>query len=186
MKVTTVKIEEIKLNPNNPRLIKEESFKKLMKSVESLPQMLEMRPIIVDDDMIILGGNMRYQACCRVGINDIPIVKYTRDRHKQTKAFEDGMSYEDACKEIIIKDNVGFGEWDWDILGNEWNTVELSDWGLEVWQNEDDTQQADLNDMSDKIVDTYKIEVELNSERELEQLYGKLTNEHYKCRILTF
>tara|TARA_R100000655_G_scaffold48576_1_gene86005 strand:- start:1877 stop:2512 length:636 start_codon:yes stop_codon:yes gene_type:complete len=143
MKVITVKSEEIKLNPNNPRLIKEDSFKKLVKSVEGLPQMLEMRPIIVDDDMIILGGNMRYQACVRAGINDIPVVKYTKEEHKKTKAFEDGMSYEDACREIIIKDNVGFGEWDWDILGNEWNTVELSDWGLEVWQNEDDIETSD-------------------------------------------
>ncbi len=144
MKVKRVKRSEVKVNPNNPRIIKDNKFKKLIKSVEDLPQMLEMRPIIVDEDMVILGGNMRYQACVRAGIQEVPIIQYTKAEHKKTGTKK---TYEEVCQEIIIKDNVGFGEWDWDILGNEWDNVKLGEWGLDVWQPEQDVDYSILDDL---------------------------------------
>lgn len=144
MKVKRVKRSEVKVNPNNPRIIKDNKFKKLIKSVEDLPQMLEMRPIIVDEDMVILGGNMRYQACVRAGITEVPVIQYTKAEHEKTGTKK---SYEEVCQEIVIKDNVGFGEWNWDILGNEWDNVKLGEWGLDVWQPEQDVDYSILDDL---------------------------------------
>lgn len=114
-----VKINSIKTNPKNPRLIKDDKFKKLVKSIQDFPQMLELRPIVVDENNIILGGNMRYKACIEAGLKEIYILK-AEDLTEQQK------------DEFIVKDNVGFGEWDWDILANEWDTEKLQDWGLDL------------------------------------------------------
>ena len=119
MKVLKVKISEIKTNPKNPRLIKDDKFKKLVKSIQEFPQMLELRPIVVDENNIVLGGNMRLKACIEVGLKEVYIVK-AEDLTEQQK------------DEFIVKDNVGFGEWDWDILANEWDTEKLTDWGLDL------------------------------------------------------
>ena len=146
MKVKVVKRSSIKLNPDNPRVIKDYKFKKLIKSVESLPQMLEMRPIIVDENMMILGGNMRYQACVHAGIVEVPIIQYTREEHEKTKTPE---SYEQTCKEIVIKDNSSFGEWDWDVLANEWNVDSLKEWGLDIPKWEDTSFDSDIEDTGD-------------------------------------
>jgi DNA modification methylase len=113
-----VKINSIKTNPKNPRLIKDDKFKKLVKSIQEFPQMLELRPIVVDENNIILGGNMRYKACVEAGLKEIYILK-AEDLTEQQK------------DEFIVKDNVGFGEWDWDILANEWDAELLNDWGLD-------------------------------------------------------
>jgi hypothetical protein len=113
------KLSEIKSNPNNPRLIKDDKFKKLVKSIQGFPQMLELRPIVVNDDMVVLGGNMRLKACKEAGLKEVPIIKASDLTEEQQKEF-------------IIKDNVGFGEWDWDMLGNEWDAQELTDWGLDI------------------------------------------------------
>ena len=114
-----VKINAIKTNPKNPRLIKDDKFKKLVKSIQEFPQMLELRPIVVDENNIILGGNMRYKACIEAGLKEVYILK-AEDLTEQQK------------DEFIVKDNVGFGEWDWDILANEWDTDKLQDWGLDL------------------------------------------------------
>ena len=114
-----VKINAIKTNPKNPRLIKDDKFKKLVKSIQGFPQMLELRPIVVDENNIILGGNMRYKACIEAGLKEIFILK-AEDLTEQQK------------DEFIVKDNVGFGEWDWDVLANEWDTDKLQDWGLDL------------------------------------------------------
>ena len=119
MKVQKVKISEIKTNPKNPRLIKDDKFRKLVKSIQEFPQMLELRPIVVDENNIVLGGNMRLKACLEVGLKEVYIVK-AEDLTEQQK------------DEFIVKDNVGFGEWDWDILANEWDTEKLTDWGLDL------------------------------------------------------
>jgi DNA modification methylase len=119
MKVLKVKITDIKTNPKNPRLIKDDKFKKLVKSIKEFPQMLELRPIVVDENNIVLGGNMRLKACIEVGLKEVYIVK-AEDLTEQQK------------DEFIVKDNVGFGEWDWDILANEWDTEKLQDWGLDL------------------------------------------------------
>ena len=119
MKTEKVKIGKIKNNPNNPRLIKDDKFKKLVKSVKEFPEMLEIRPIVVDKDNIVLGGNMRLRACQEAGLKEVHIIQADKLTEKQQREF-------------IIKDNVGFGEWEWDDLANEWDTEKLEDWGLDL------------------------------------------------------
>ena len=165
-------INQIQSNIDNPRIIKSDKFKKLVNSIKEFPEMLELRPIVIDENNIILGGNMRYKACIEAGLNEIPvkIAKNLSEKQKQ---------------EFIVKDNINFGEWDWDILGNDWSTKELTDWGLDVWQNEDDIKEPNLDDMSSKISAEYKIEIECVSEKEQEEVYNDLINKGYICRLLT-
>jgi hypothetical protein len=115
-------IESLNLNPANPRVIKDEKFKKLVASLRSFPQMMDLRPIVVDENNVIQGGNMRYRALCELGYKEIPEawVKQGKDLTK------------DQWREFVIKDNVGFGEWDFDTLANEWNAEELQEWGLDL------------------------------------------------------
>ena len=119
MKIEKVKINSITENPDNPRTIKGEKFNKLVKSIKDFPEMLKIRPIVVNDDNVILGGNMRYKASIRAGLSEVHIIKAS------------GLT-EEQQKEFIAKDNVGFGEWDWDVLANEWDVEKLEDWGIEV------------------------------------------------------
>jgi len=119
MEVQTVSISEIKPNPNNPRVIKDDKFEKLVKSIKEFPKMLEIRPIVVNDDMIVLGGNMRLKACKAAGLKEVPIIRASE-------------LTEDEQRQFIIKDNVSGGEWDWDMLANEWDAEQLVEWGLDV------------------------------------------------------
>jgi hypothetical protein len=137
MKVDKVKISEVKTNPKNPRLIKDDKFKKLVKSIQDFPQMLELRPIVVDENNIVLGGNMRLKACKEAGLKEVYIVKADNLTEQQKDEF-------------IVKDNVGFGEWDWDILANEWDAGKLDDWGLEIPNY---SLGLDINNMTDEEVD---------------------------------
>jgi hypothetical protein len=114
-----VKISEVKLNPNNPRLIKDDKFAKLVQSIKDLPQMLEIRPIVVNSDMVVLGGNMRLKACKEAGLKEVPII------------IADNLN-EEQQKEFLIKDNVSGGEWDWQMLSNDWDTGQLNDWGIDI------------------------------------------------------
>lgn len=118
-KTEKVNVNQLKLNPNNPRLIKDDKFKKLVKSIQEFPEMIQLRPIVVDENNIILGGNMRYRAMIEAGLNEVYIIK------------ADNLT-EEQKQEFIIKDNVGFGEWDWDTLANEWSVEKLDDWGLSL------------------------------------------------------
>jgi hypothetical protein len=119
MEIQKVKISEVKLNPNNPRLIKDDKFKKLVKSIQELPEMLEIRPIVVNADMIVLGGNMRLKACKEAGLKEVPII------------IADNLT-EEQQREFLIKDNVSGGEWDFEMLANEWDVEQLEDWGLDL------------------------------------------------------
>ena len=114
-----VEIRKLKSNPKNPRFIKDEKFRKLVKSIKEFPEMLDIRPIVVDENMIVLGGNMRLKACIEAGLKEVPIL------------VADNLTPEQQ-EEFIIKDNSSFGEWDWDILANEWDVKNLNDWGLDV------------------------------------------------------
>lgn len=136
MKVEKVKISEVKNNPSNPRIIKDDKFKKLVKSIQDFPQMLELRPIVVDENNIVLGGNMRLKACKEAGLKDVYIVKAENLTEEQKQEF-------------IVKDNVGFGEWDWDALANEFDIEQLEDWGLDV----------PINDKIDQLEDGEEIEL---------------------------
>jgi site-specific DNA-methyltransferase (adenine-specific) len=114
-----MKINELKSNPNNPRLIKDNKFKQLVKSIQDFPQMLELRPIVIDENNMVLGGNMRLKACIEAGLTDVPVI------HANNLSDE-------KKKEFIVKDNVGYGEWDWDDLANNWDALELTEWGLDI------------------------------------------------------
>jgi len=112
------KISQLKPNPDNPRFIKDDKFKKLVQSIKDFPEMLKLRPIVINLDKMVLGGNMRLKAAIDAGLKEVPVV--IADLSKEQE------------KEFIIKDNLGFGQWDWDIIANEWDTDKLSEWGLDV------------------------------------------------------
>ena len=114
-----VSIKEVIPNKSNPRIIRDSKFVKLVQSIKDFPKMLEIRPIVVDENNIILGGNMRFKACIEAGLKEVFIIK-ANDLTEEQK------------HEFIVKDNVGFGEWDWDIIANEWDTEKLTDWGLDL------------------------------------------------------
>jgi site-specific DNA-methyltransferase (adenine-specific) len=130
--IQNVPINTVKANPNNPRIIKDDKFAKLVKSINEFPQMLKLRPIVVNDDMVVLGGNMRLKACKEAGLKEIPIIKASELTEQQQKEF-------------IVKDNVGYGEWDWDDLANNWDAAELEEWGLDIpgFKTEEEAQEDD-------------------------------------------
>ena len=139
-----MRIQDIKPNPNNPRIIKDDKFKKLVKSIQNFPQMLELRPIVIDENNVVLGGNMRLKACIEAGLTDVP-VKQAADLTEEQK------------KEFIVKDNVGYGEWDWDDLANNWNTDDLIEWGLDIpnFQVEELEAEEDNFAMPNEIVSEF-------------------------------
>ena len=161
-----INIQEVKPNQNNPRFIKDYKFKKLVKSIKEFPEMLKLRPIVVNSDMVVLGGNMRLKACKEAGLKEVWVLKADDLTEQQQREF-------------IVKDNVGFGEWDWDVLGNEWNVQQLGDWGLEVWQPEEEVDysilddedfSSDLEDMKNGVKKAIQIPFELEHYEEAFEL----------------
>lgn len=126
----TVKLDEIKVNEHNPRQIKQKEMDKLKKSLKDFPEMMQLRPIVVDENGVILGGNMRYQALVASGADSADVIQV------------EGLT-EDQKREFIIKDNVPYGDWDWDALANEWDPDELNDWGLLKKWHEPETDEPD-------------------------------------------
>jgi hypothetical protein len=126
-----MRIQDIRPNAENPRIIKDHKFKQLVESIKSFPQMLELRPIVIDENNVVLGGNMRLKACIEAGLTDVPVV--------QAKDLTDLQK-----KEFIVKDNVGYGEWDWEDLANSWDVEQITDWGLDI--NGFDVNANDLSD----------------------------------------
>jgi len=146
-----VNLSEIKSNPNNPRIIKDDKFHKLVESIKTFPRMLEIRPIVVNKDMIVLGGNMRLRACKEAGLKKVSVI------------FADDLT-EEQQREFIIKDNVGFGEWDWAMLANEWNTDELTEWGLDI-------PDFDTKELPEATEDDYEIPDEIQTDIVLGDLF---------------
>lgn len=141
-----MKLNKIIPNPNNPRVIKNEKFEKLCKSLNDFPQMMKLRPIIVDENFMIRGGNMRYKALQHLGYHEIP-----DEWVKQAKELT-----EEQLKEFEIKDNLGFGEWDWDALANDWDPDKLTQWGLDIPQYEEQ------KDFEEEVKDSFTLKFELN------------------------
>jgi len=140
METELIKIYKIKGNPKNPRIIKDDKFHKLVKSIKEFPKMLELRPIVVNSEMVVLGGNMRLKACKEAGLKDVPTIKAIDLTEEQQNQF-------------IIKDNVGFGEWDWDVLSSNWDADELQDWGLDYFDV--DIDEENINDIDDENLPEY-------------------------------
>ena len=152
MKAVKVNISKIKSNPNNPRVIKNDKFDKLVNSIKNFPQMLELRPIVVNEDGVVLGGNMRLKACKEAGIKEVSVIYANELTEVQQKEF-------------IIKDNVGYGEWDWEELANDWDAETLEDWGLDLpdeWGEEETTEAKD---------DDYEIPDEIQTDIVLGDLF---------------
>lgn len=169
-----MKLKDIKPNPNNPRVLRDEKFQKLKQSITEFPKMLSLRPMVIDENNVVLGGNMRLRALQELGFTDIDEawVKRSSDLTEEEK------------KRFIIADNVAFGEWDWDTLANDWEVVDLEAWGMEIPQF-DEGNDEDLEDLSDKIKSMFKIEVICKDEQEQEKTYNKLIEQNYECRLLT-
>lgn len=134
--IDLIDIYRLKSNLKNPRLIKDDKFKQLVQSIIDFPEMLKIRPLVVDEDYTILGGNMRYRACIEAGIKQVHVI--------QVKNFTDAQK-----NEFIIKDNVGFGEWDWNILANEWDAIELEAWGLDLPVNFGELEELEDDELVD-------------------------------------
>ena len=165
METRLVSIGQVKPNENNPRIIKDYKFKKLVKSIQDFPQMLQLRPIVVNQDNVVLGGNMRLKACKEAGLKEVYII--------QAKDLT-----EEQQKEFIVKDNVGFGEWDWDILANEWDVKKLEEWGLDGFPFKDveeytskvDSPIYDTKNIKPKESDLYNLDKYNQLIKEIENL----------------
>lgn len=164
-----VKVSSLKENPNNPRFIRDSKFEKLVKSIREFPEMLSVRKLVVNKDYIVLGGNMRLKAIKEAGVKEVEveIVEWSEEKEK----------------EFIIKDNLGYGEWDFEMLANEWEVESLAEWGLDIPNLLD--EEKELKDISSNIENLYRIEIICKDEEHQEKVYNKLIEEGYECRILT-
>ena len=189
-----VKISKVKGNPKNPRIIKNHKFKTLKHSIRTMPGYMKLRPVIVDEDMMVLGGNMRLKASIDLGKKEIWTDMFTQadcdDMNKIAIEEErETKTYLEYCDAIIIKDNVSSGEWDWAMLGNEWDSTEIKDYGLDVWQNLDDNiNKVNRGDENSEWVgmpefegkeDTLKIIIHFENEKDRQEF-----NEKYKLKIM--
>jgi ParB-like chromosome segregation protein Spo0J len=157
MKTEIIDIKKIKPNKDNPRVIKDDNFEKLMQSIKDFPEMLDIRPVVLNKKMIILGGNMRYKAAKEAGLKKIPAIIVNLSPEKE--------------REFIIKDNVSGGDWDFDLLRTEWSNEDLAAWGLDMPKVD---EGGDPEDISSTISTEYKIEIVCKSEEEQEKVYNKL------------
>jgi hypothetical protein len=146
-----MKITDLKPNPNNPRIIKDDKFKKLVTSLSEFPEMMEKRPMVcvtdTDGKLYPLGGNMRLRALKELKYKEIP----------DTWIMLADEWSEEKRKEFTIKDNVGFGEWDFDTLANEWNVEELAEWGLDIPNFEIEPTEDELMGVEKQNAATLKI-----------------------------
>lgn len=171
-----VDIKQVKSNPKNPRVIKDDKFKKLVKSIQEFPDMLNKRPLVcftdTDGKYVVLGGNMRLKACNELKLKEIPIILADEWTEEQKNEF-------------LIKDNVGFGEWDWDDLANEWDAEKLDEWGLDVWKApvevdysilDDEDLDGELQDMVNGVKKAIQIEFEPEHYEDAQELVKLFRN----------
>lgn len=175
MNIEKVDIKTIKLNDNNPRVVNDSKFRRLVQSLKDFPDMLKIRPIVVDENNIVLGGNMRLIAANKIGLKEVWIIKADNLTDEQKNEF-------------IIKDNIGYGDWDWDVLKSDWDKSHLLDWGLDLPTNLFDS--IDTDDKDDKednrnimIDNLFQLTISFNSEQELKEHYDKLIALSYQPKI---
>lgn len=162
-------INAIKPNQKNPRGISKAKLEKLMASVNDFPKMMALRPIVVNRDGVILGGNMRYNALVALGYKEIPD-RWVRVADELNEQEE---------RRFIIEDNVAFGDWDYELLANEWDTTDLDEWGLDVWQNKDDVQQKETKKSGEW---AWFLKVRFKSEQECMEWLEKFENAGFECK----
>lgn len=162
-----IEIKKLKPNPNNPRSINKNKFERLKKSITEFPKMLELRPIVVDEHFMVLGGNMRLQALKELGI-------------AETYYIQEKELTEEQKKQFVIKDNASFGEWDWDILANDWNSKELNAWGIDVWVNKDDPIEKEIDE------DKFASEIDTYINAQIKQIVLYYNSDDYKQALLNF
>lgn len=160
-------VKDIQKNPENPRLIRNDKFKKLLTSINSFPQMLLIRPIVVDEDNVIIGGNMRFRACVDLKWKFVPVIR-ANDLTEQQKY------------EFVIKDNTSSGEWNHETLANEWDGKLLDEWGHDKVKFDAGIEEKPKEK---KNPDTFYLKVEFDSEEDCHDLYKRLTDEGFICDI---
>lgn len=165
---TLVDISTIELNPDNPRTIDTEAFDKLVRSLKKSPWMLQLRPIVVDENNVVLGGNMRLRACRSAGYTEVPVI-VAKDLTKEQQS------------EFIIKDNVSAGEWNWEQLANEWDAFALEEWGLEIPKI---TDEDGVKDNDDLLEGKFIVDVSCRTEQEQAQLFDELTDRGFECKLI--
>lgn len=139
MKIEKIRVDFLKGNTKNPRKINDDKLRKLVKSIREFPEMLEIRPIVVDENMIVIGGNQRFKAAQMAGLTEVPVMKVENLTEEQKQQF-------------IIKDNVNHGDWDWETLVSDFNLDTLRDWGADIPDfNMDAEPDIDLNIMGEKL-----------------------------------
>lgn len=182
------KISKIKGNPKNPRIIKNDKFKTLKHSIKTMPGYMKLRPVIIDENMMVLGGNMRLKASIDLGKKEIWTDMFTQadcdDMNKiAVKEKRETKTYLEYCDAIIIKDNVSSGEWEWDILANDWDSVLLNEYGLDVWQNNDDISDIDeIYDFNESV----NFIIKCDNLKQLEELQLKLNTKASKLNLDEF
>lgn len=169
-----VKTIDLKKNAENPRHISQDNFNKLVQSIVDFPEMLEVRPLVVNKDLVVLGGNMRLEALIQAGVDEVTVQVVDWPEDKQ--------------REFIVKDNLAFGHWDWQTLADEWNEEPLLDWGLVVPEFEDEVDASildsepdeDVDEMSRNVRSAILVYFEPEHYEEAKELWGKITKaEHY-------
>lgn len=159
-------IKEIKPNPDNPRVIRDEKFTKLKNSIQEFPEMLKLRPIVVDENDVILGGNQRYRALQEL-------------KHKEVWTIKASELTEAQKREFVIKDNVGFGENNWEVLANEWDAAELEAWGLDIPGFDSDNELDESDQGSDEFT---RLEVECKDPEQLNDLMDELHSRGFNVK----
>lgn len=139
-----MKLQDIKPNPNNPRTIKGNQLEKLKKSITEFPEMLELRPLVIDEDNVVIGGNMRLRALTELGIQEVPVTKVV------------GLT-DDQKKEFVIKDNLNYGDWNWDNISADWDMDDIGEWGLDIpeWVFDEDVEPEIDADELDEALEKY-------------------------------
>lgn len=169
MKTADISVKKLKTNPSNPRNISEEAFQKLVQSIKDFPEMLQIRPIVIDKNFIILGGNMRFKAAVEAGLEIVPVIQVTNWTDKKKKEF-------------IIKDNISGGEWDLEALLNEWDAADLEEWGLDVTDFETETELASFEVGKKK---GWQLILTLKTKKDMQSWYDKLSKQGIEVQIKT-
>jgi ParB-like chromosome segregation protein Spo0J len=164
-KIEYVPIWKVQAHPDNPRFVRDAKYKKLVKSIKEFPDMFAVRPLIVTEDLVVLGGNMRLRASKDAGLTEVPIIVTKFSIAQQ--------------KEFVIKDNVGFGEWDWEMIANQWDTEQLVEWGMDIYTPVDEDKEEE------QVVkkDNFRVVVVFDNLETREEWYEKLIGMGLNCLV---